>query len=203
MREIVLITGLICSGKSMVSEILRNHGYEVIDMDRMAKAAIQNEFRKKFWCAFDKDPCNLTQMSECRYFEDCYEDERKAFESELDEYLSERINYLTNTFSLNTSSRDALSPLCIECPAVLPERFSNFIQKFKWQIRKVILVRVDDDIRMDRAAKRNIKLFDLRTRLEHQSEEIPLDKKLITVIENNGTFAGLVNKVNQLDLDKR
>lgn len=203
MREIILITGLICSGKSTVSEILRNHGYEVIDMDRMAKAAIQNEFRKKFLYAFDKDPCNLTQMSECRYFEDYYGDERNAFESELDDYLSERINYLTNTFSLNTSSRDALSPLCIECPALLPERFSNFIQKFRWQIRKVILVRISDDVRWVRAAQRGIKRFDLDARLEHQSEDIPLDKKMITVIENDGTFAGLVNKVNQLDLDKR
>lgn len=199
MHDIILITGLICSGKSHVSKILRKHGNWVIDIDQMAKDAIQNEFRLRFLYHFDKDPTDPIQMAECRYFEECYHDDRKEFEAELDDYLSERISYLANDFYLPSSSISdrIIGPLFVEVPAVLPDRFKNFISKFKYKIREVILVKTTDELRNLRAKERNIKDWQLEERLQLQSENIPIDKNKIVVIENTGTVDELVAKVHE------
>jgi dephospho-CoA kinase len=164
-------------------------------MDSMAKAAIQNEFRLRFLYHFDKDPTDSIQMAECRYFEECAEDERKDFEAELDDYLSERINYLTSDYYLSSCSQYNLGPVFIEVPALLPYRFKKFISKFNSNITEVILVKTTDELRNIRAKERNIKDWQLEERLQLQSEDIPVNKYIITTIENNGTFDELNEKV--------
>lgn len=190
MRQVVLITGLMGSGKSTVAEIIASHGNEVIYMDVIAKSAIDNEFNAEFNKAFGT---HSTDTARKLYFKSEYKTFREQFESKLDAYLSKRIVHLLEYVDPNNKE-----PLFIEVPAMRYSRFKNFTFMFREQIKNVILVTVNTAERCQRLIERRAMTYEqIVERSELQSEDIPVDKSLIIKIENNGSLELLEKIVEQ------
>lgn len=185
MRNVVLITGLMGSGKSTVADILRQRGYEVLNMDKIAKDAIANELNARF-CSFfgnDKFPKDV-------YFNPEYKDERVAFEGTLDNYLSARILHL-----LTYVNPDNKKPLFIEVPAMNYHRFKNFITKFENQIEYALLVTTTSENRYKRLTDRGMSVTQILERLELQSNDVPA---VVHEVENNGTLVDLEERLTSM-----
>lgn len=190
MRQVVLITGLIGAGKSAVSHILELNGHEVIRMDDIAKSAIDNELNAVFNKTFGE---SLTSKARSLYFNPDYRYFREKFEVMLDEYLAMRIVHL-----LYYVDPDNTDPLFIEVPAMRYSRFKHFIEKFEKQIQKVILVNVRTEVRYERLIKRGLTVPQIIERTELQSEDIPVDEKLIVRVENDDSLEILAKRVEYL-----
>ena len=190
MRQVVLITGLMGSGKSTVAEIIASHGHEVIYMDAIAKSAIDNEFNAEFNKAFGT---LSTETARKLYFKSEYKPFREQFESKLDTYLALRIVHL-----LYYVDPDNQEPLFIEVPAMRYSRFKNFTRTFEKQIKNVILVTVNTAERCKRLIERRAMTYEqIVERSELQSEDVPVDKNLIITVENNGSLELLEKIVEQ------
>lgn len=190
MRQVVLITGLMGSGKSTVAKIIASHGHEVIHTDAIAKSAIDNEFNKEFNKAFGT---NDTETARKLYFNSKYKCFREQFESKLDAYLAKRIVHL-----LDYVDPDNKEPLFIEVPAMRYSRFKHFTHLFEQQIKNVILVTVNADDRCERLIEQRAMTYEqIVERTELQSEDIPVDKNLIIKIENNGSLELLEKIIEQ------
>lgn len=190
MRQVVLITGLIGAGKSAVSHILELKGHEVIRMDDIAKSAIDNELNAVFNKTFGE---SLTSKARTLYFNPDYRYFREKFEAMLDEYLAMRIVHLL--YYVDPDNKD---PLFIEVPAMRYSRFKHFIEKFEKQIQKVILVTVNTEVRCERLVKRGLTVPQIIERTELQSEDIPVDEKLIVRVENDDSLEILAKRVEYL-----
>lgn len=193
MRQVVLITGLMGSGKSTVAEIIASRGHEVIYMDAIAKSAIDNEFNEEFKKAFGT---LSTATARKLYFKSEYKTFREQFESKLDAYLAKRIVHL-----LDYVDPDNKEPLFIEVPAMRYSRFKHFTHMFEQQIKNVILVTVNTAERCKRLIERRAMTYEqIIERSELQSEDIPVDKNLIITIENNGSLE-LLEKIIEQETD--
>lgn len=190
MRQVVLITGLIGAGKSAVSHILELKGHEVISMDKIANSAIDNELNAVFNKTFG---VSLTSKARDLYFNPEYRYFREKFEATLDEYLAMRIVHLL--YYVDPDNKD---PLFIEVPAMRYSRFKRFIEKFEKQIQKVILVTVNTEVRCERLIKRGLTVPKIIERTELQSEDIPVDEKLIVRVENDDSLEVLAKRVEYL-----
>lgn len=190
MRQVVLITGLIGAGKSAVSHILELKGHEVIRMDDIAKSAIDNELNAVFNKTFGE---SITSKARDLYFHPDYRYFREKFEAMLDEYLAMRIVHLL--YYVDPDNKD---PLFIEVPAMRYSRFKRFIEKFEKQIQKVILVTVNTEVRCERLIKRGLTVPKIIERTELQSEDIPVDEKLIVRVENDDSLEILAKRVEYL-----
>lgn len=190
MRQVVLITGLIGAGKSAVSHILELKGHEVIRMDDIAKSAIDNELNAVFNKTFGE---SITSKARDLYFNPDYRYFREKFEAMLDEYLAMRIVHLL--YYVDPDNKD---PLFIEVPAMRYSRFKRFIEKFEKQIQKVILVTVNTEVRCERLVKRGLTVPKIIERTELQSEDIPVDEKLIVRVENDDSLEVLAKRVEYL-----
>ena len=190
MRQVVLITGLIGAGKSAVSHILEVKGHEVISMDKIANSAIDNELNAVFNKTFGE---STTSKARDLYFNPDYRYFREKFEAMLDEYLAMRIVHLL--YYVDPDNKD---PLFIEVPAMRYSRFKRFIEKFEKQIQKVILVTVNTEVRCERLIKRGLTVPKIIERTELQSEDIPVDEKLIVRIENDDSLEVLAKRVEYL-----
>ena len=190
MRQVVLITGLIGAGKSAVSHILELKGHEVIRMDDIAKSAIDNELNAVFNKTFGE---SITSKARDLYFNPDYRYFREKFEAMLDEYLAMRIVHLL--YYVDPDNKD---PLFIEVPAMRYSRFKRFIEKFEKQIQKVILVTVNTEVRCERLVKRGLTVPKIIERTELQSEDIPVDEKLIVRVENDDSLEILAKRVEYL-----
>lgn len=190
MRQVVLITGLIGAGKSAVSHILELKGHEVIRMDDIAKSAIDNELNAVFNKTFGE---SITSKARDLYFNPDYRYFREKFEAMLDEYLAMRIVHLL--YYVDPDNKD---PLFIEVPAMRYSRFKRFIEKFEKQIQKVILVTVNTEVRCERLIKRGLTVPKIIERTELQSEDIPVDEKLIVRVENDDSLEILAKRVEYL-----
>ena len=190
MRQVVLITGLIGAGKYAVSHILELKGHEVIRMDDIAKSAIDNELNAVFNKTFGE---SITSKARDLYFHPDYRYFREKFEAMLDEYLAMRIVHLL--YYVDPDNKD---PLFIEVPAMRYSRFKRFIEKFEKQIQKVILVTVNTEVRCERLIKRGLTVPKIIERTELQSEDIPVDEKLIVRVENDDSLEILAKRVEYL-----
>lgn len=190
MRQVVLITGLIGAGKSAVSHILELKGHEVIRMDDIAKSAIDNELNAVFNKSFGE---SITSKARDLYFNPDYRYFREKFEAMLDEYLAMRIVHLL--YYVDPDNKD---PLFIEVPAMRYSRFKRFIEKFEKQIQKVILVTVNTEVRCERLIKRGLTVPKIIERTELQSEDIPVDEKLIVRVENDDSLEVLAKRIEYL-----
>jgi len=197
MKRLNIITGLMGSGKSTVSKILREKGYEVWNLDKISKNAICNEL----WGTLTK-LYGINDFEELRkvYFEPKYDNQRKEFEKQLDEYLALRICYLMK------QRRDVFF---IEMPAFEDRRFSNFLIKiFENDLKRrrpsfsfdIYLVKTDDTSRLKRLEAKGFNLDQVNARLRLQSEKILWEH---TVIENSGTEEQLREKLDSMFKNKK
>ena len=185
------------SGKSTVSNILREKGYEVWNLDKISKNAIYNEL----WGTLTK-LYGLNDFEELRkaYFESKYDEVRKEFEAKLDDYLALRISYLMK------QRRDLFF---IEMPAFEDRRFSKFLIKiFENDLRgrhasfsfDIYLVKTDDTSRLKRLEAKGFNLEQVNARLRLQSEKILWEHK---IIDNSGTEEQLREKLDSMFKNKK
>lgn len=197
MKRLNVITGLMGSGKSTVSKILREKGYEVWNLDKISKNAIYNEL----WGTLTK-LYGINDFEELRkaYFDSKYDEVRKEFEAKLDDYLALRISYLMK------QRKDAFF---IEMPAFEDRRFSKFLIKiFENDLRgrqasfsfDIYLVKTDDTSRLKRLEAKGFNLEQVNARLRLQSEKILWEHK---IIDNFGTEEQLREKLDSMFKNKK
>lgn len=197
MKRLNVITGLMGSGKSTVSKILREKGYEVWNLDKISKNAIYNEL----WGTLTK-LYGINDFEELRkaYFDSKYDEVRKEFEAKLDDYLALRISYLMK------QRKDAFF---IEMSAFEDRRFSKFLIKiFENDLRgrqasfsfDIYLVKTDDTSRLKRLEAKGFNLEQVNARLRLQSEKILLEHK---IIDNSGTEEQLREKLDSMFKNKK
>lgn len=197
MKRLNVITGLMGSGKSTVSKILREKGYEVWNLDKISKNAIYNEL----WGTLTK-LYGINDFEELRkaYFDSKYDEVRKEFEAKLDDYLALRISYLMK------QRKDAFF---IEMPAFEDRRFSKFLIKiFENDLRgrqasfsfDIYLVKTDDTSRLKRLEAKGFNLEQVNARLRLQSEKILWEHK---IIDNSGTEEQLREKLDSMFKNKK
>ena len=185
------------SGKSTVSKILREKGYEVWNLDKISKNAIYNEL----WGTLTK-LYGINDFEELRkaYFDSKYDEVRKEFEAKLDDYLALRISYLMK------QRKDAFF---IEMPAFEDRRFSKFLIKiFENDLRgrqasfsfDIYLVKTDDTSRLKRLEAKGFNLEQVNARLRLQSEKILWEHK---IIDNFGTEEQLREKLDSMFKNKK
>lgn len=173
------------SGKSAVADILRRRGYEVLNMDKIAKDAIANELNAKLKSFF-----GASKVPSAVYFNAEYKVEREAFEGLLDNYLSARILHLLVYADPNNKE-----PLFIEVPALNYHRFKNFTSKFENQISHALLVTTTPENRYKRLTERGMSITQILERLELQSNDVPA---IVQEVANNGTLADLEERLTSM-----
>ena len=148
MRPIFIITGLMGSGKSTVSNYIKYRNHDVIKMDDFAKSLIatSSECKISLIKNFGKDMINdsgsvLFDELKKVYFKPEFERKRIKFENDLDILITEELNKI---YYLNSEDLRGCSPIFIEIPALSANRFLNFINNKN--IVSVIIVECDEDI---------------------------------------------------------
>lgn len=185
-KYIIGITGGIGSGKSTVSEILRNKNYFVIDADTIAKELLNNteilkEIKKEFPQAFVENVFNKKILSDIVF-------NSKSKLNKLNSIIHPEV--AKEIIQLINDSDDKL--IFIDVPIPTKECFTDIVDEI-W------VVSTDKDIRINRIMERsNWSLSTTTSRIVSQlSEEEYLALSNI-IINNNGTKKELEDKVNYL-----
>lgn len=196
MPPIYVITGLMGSGKSTVSNYLQYRNHNVIKMDDYAKDFIRfdNNCVIALVHAFGKEAITDVgtineEFIKKSYFKPEFNENRLIFEDMLDKYLYHK---------LQESLESTAGPVFIEIPAFNRERFENFVESFSPWIQQIIWVSVDEDTRMERLNNRGMDDETIKLRDSLQDGTLPtwdtVSYKLMT-FKNNGTEQDLFDQV--------
>ena len=205
-RPIYIITGLMGSGKSTVSNLLRLRHYEVLNMDEVAKTIAENnpEMILSLLRHFGKDAITDEGKPDFDYlkkiyFSPGYDTARQNYESDLDSYINikhEWENYI---------DKDANGvPLFVEIPAFGKKRFERVAMAFLGHINAVIFVKSSEEVRMKRLKEIRHMTDDeikLRERLQcdlHKPGNLPTFLSHPYLLENNGTNEELYDNLTEL-----
>lgn len=196
---VYIVTGLMGSGKSTVTNYIKYRNHFVIKMDDYAKTFMHNNDRCKMLLVrcFGKDIINdfgalNDDYLKKVYFDTMYENNRRIFEQALDTMLFEDL------FDLLKDKKD---PVFIEVPAFKKRRFDDFVMKFMDKsIVHVVWVFVNDEERHKRLLNRGMTEEQIKLREALQCAEIPVQDAadyFVSVISNNGTEKDLFNEVTK------
>lgn len=176
------ITGILGSGKTTVSKIISKNGYEVIDLDVVAKEVMgQAEIKTKIALCFGEDMINKGEVDTERLRERVFNDKDalRMLEDIVHPFvlrtLYERINLL---------KAQGIKAIIVDGPLI----YEKGLYK---ELDKVIVVSADRERIIERTKRRGMKEEDIKRRMAIQ---IPLGQKeqmADYVIYNNGTIEDL------------
>ena len=185
------ITGGIGSGKSVVTELLREMGFSVIDADEIAREA-----------AVPGEPSMLRLREEIG--DDIFLEDGNLDRQALAKLMFyDPIVLLTVNEIFHADIRERIENAAHECDErgeaivffAIPLLFEA---KVDWKLDKVWLVTADEDIRLRRVMSRDgLSEEDVRARMQNQMPEEEKRAKADVVFENNGTFADLYAHVKR------
>ncbi len=183
------ITGIIGSGKTTVSQGLRNKGFSVIDLDDLAKEIllfpdVQETVKRRFGDEYVQEGRILVERLRERVFKNTNN------LMELEEIVHPRIIKMLWQ-KVDKMKISGLHTGFIDAPLL----FEKGLYK---EMNKVVVVSASIEKIKERLLQRGLEKKDIERRLSHQ---IPLDekeKKADFVLYNNGSEKDLEEEINRL-----
>lgn len=168
----IALTGNIASGKSAVSEILKQKGFEVLDTDEVSHKLLTVKNNELYNAFKDYDVFENGEFSRFKLGKIIFNDEnlRKKLEGVLHPQIIKEIENFDGVVAI---------PLLFEA-------------KMEYLFDKIIMVYTDDEIRLERLMKRNN--FTEQEAKARMNSQISQDEKVYLsdyVINNSGTFEDL------------
>lgn len=180
----IAITGTIGSGKSTVSEYIRNKGYYVFDADKVnSKLLLEGnlgyiEVKKAFPCVFDGKTLNKSKLASI-VFND--ENEKEKLENIMHPLILKEMKKQSKKYSV----------FFAEIPLLFESKWDKY---FDYSF----LVVCDKEIAIKRLVLRGLSRNDSISRINNQMD-IELKKKRATeIIYNNSNLDDLYKKVDEL-----
>lgn len=197
--KIIGITGGISTGKSTVSNILRDNGYKIIDADEIAREVVKVG-----------SPAYIKIVEEFghRILLDDKTINRKALGNIIfnDIKSREKLNNITHPYIFE-SIKNNIQEICKDENIVfldIPLLFEQFDLWKKYDIlfNEIVLVYIDEETQIERLIKRdNICKEEALKKIRSQ---IPIDEKKIRsskTIDNSGDFKYLKEQIEKLLLE--
>lgn len=199
MAKLVLLTGLIGSGKSTVAKMLREKGYVVHDTDSMTKklydqycikAVVSDLFGPR---AFKEWPEDVPEFSmrnvDFDFIKNAFFDKGYLNEAlKLSSKLMQRFYFMYDLHNVETDKEF----IFVEAAQVyyLP----SFVKHY--DIDTFVTVECNETARYKRLLERGLANYEIKKRLDMQDETVFIDNSYI--IENNGDIAKLEQSVDTL-----
>lgn len=196
---VIGLTGGIASGKSTVSNILMEKGYEIIDADKIARKVV--EVGKPAYI-------KIVEEFEDRILLDDKTIDRKALGHIIfkDEKLREKLNNITHPYIFESIKLN-LGRICMEENIVFLDIPLLFEQLDLWKrydilFDEILLIYVDEDTQVERLIKRdNISREEALNRMKSQ---LPMGEKKTRsskTIDNSGDIKYLNEQIEKLLLE--
>lgn len=206
-RPIYIITGLMGSGKSTVTNLFKLRHFEVLNMDEISKEIMltDSDMKVAMISAFGKNVINEDTTYNIDYikgvyFDPLFDTEREQFEHDLDIKIRDIFNGSNRYFDVNKEG----VPLIIEIPSFNLKRFERIYHCFFTEIKYVINVSANYKDRMDRVHKRGLSDEEISNRNRLQTDySYPQNKPDVVGdkfcnIDNDGTVEELYDKITAL-----
>lgn len=191
--KIIGLTGNIASGKSSVSEILRNLGARVIDMDALAKEIQKNNYRgvlDRIREAFGEDVFIDSNTLNRRVLGEKVFRDKKMLEK-LNEIM---IPVMTEKLleELDKAKKDNVKVVIVDAAILLEANWDRFVDE-------VWVVFTPKNLQLKRLMEREN--IDKEIAEERINSQMPIEekiKKADVIIDNSGDFEALKERVVEL-----
>lgn len=180
----VAITGTIGSGKSQVSNYLRNLGYDVFDCDAYNQILLSKgnlgylELQKAFPQVFDGEELNKAKLADIVFID-------KVKKSELEAILHPLI---LDKMLLEAENKDIFFA---EVPLLFESNWDKYFDL-------TILVVTDTDILINRLLEKGLNINDINRRINSQMSIEDKLKRADEIIYNNGSLAHLYSSIDEI-----
>ncbi|MDO5096976.1 MAG: dephospho-CoA kinase [Peptostreptococcaceae bacterium] len=185
------ITGNIGSGKSAVSSYLLEKGYQVVDADEIVKQIYTDkEYIRQMIDTFGEEitvPESLEpELDKRKIFDIVFNDKEKL--ATLDKMVGPFFKAILNR-ELKRLEKESI--VFFDIPLLYEKNYQRFMDK-------VILVSCDDNIRYERASKRDNKEIE-EIRIVDKSQMPQEEKKKLAdfVLDNNSTLENLYRQIEE------
>lgn len=186
------LTGGVGSGKSTISNILKDKGIKIIDADFIAREVlniypkIKEKIKETFGEEFFDNQGNLKRR-ELGNFIFMHEERRKALEGIIMPYIKKEIDLRFKTYE------EAGEDICIlDAPTLIEQGIYKYMHKN-------ILIWVDRETQIERVMKRDN--FTRKQVLDRTNSQMDLEEKkkyVDFVIDNSKDLISTINQINYI-----
>ncbi len=183
------ITGIIGSGKTTVSSILKTRGFEIIDLDRLSKEMIKKEdvlaeIRDRLGAEYvSENAVNVARLRDEVF-------KNKAALRTLEAIVHPRVRNALQQ-QLNELERAGTKVVFVDGPLLFE---TGLYKKFD----KIVVVSAKTSTIKERLRMRGMAKEDIGRRIPHQIPLKEKEKMADHVINNNGTKRGLEKEIEKL-----
>lgn len=181
------ITGGIGSGKSLVSDFIKENGYTVLLSDLIAKDLMQNDdkIKKQIQKSFGEESYREGKLNTKFLAENVFINKKNV----------EKINSIVHPPTLNLIEKES-NKILQKDNLVFVESALIYEAKFQKMFDHVILIYSERDLRIKRAIDRDkISHQEVENRMQFQLPDEDKKEKASFVIENNSTIEDLKVRV--------